>query len=251
MKKFLDNIATWATVISAVFLILGLLRAIFYFSPFGIPILTFIDLSEVFTTWFTQIIYVLLICSVISVLYPVLKYANISPTSYFVYYYFVVYITHIVSLGYLYFDLLRNVFGNYSEEWLHYTRFNYSILFVISMIFGFGSLSGIWDVIKVLRKKQINLEFNRVRGYTVVTLLVISGFIWSITLPIAIEMTTKDYIQVKLYGKSDTITTNDTLRYLGKTRNYIFLWDKKKRVAEIYKSDDFDRITFGTYDFKN
>ncbi|CAH0142382.1 hypothetical protein SRABI27_00312 [Pedobacter sp. Bi27] len=251
MKNVLDKLASWATLISAVFLILGLLRAIFYFSPFGIPILTFIDLSEVFTTWFTQIIYVLIICSIISVLYPVLKYANISPTSYFVYYYFAVYITHVVSLCYLYFDLLRNCFGNYSEEWLHYTRFNYSILFVISMIFGFGSLSGIWDVIKVLRKKQINKEFNRVRGYIVVTLLVISGFIWSITQPIGIEMTTKEYTQVKLYGKSDTITTNDNLRYLGKTRNYIFLWDKKKRVAEIYKADDFDRITFGTYNLRN
>jgi len=62
MKKLLDNIASWATIISASFLILGLLRAVFYFMPFGIPIYTFIDFGEIFTTWFPHSIYVGIIC---------------------------------------------------------------------------------------------------------------------------------------------------------------------------------------------
>lgn len=247
MKKFLDNIATWATVISAVYLILGLLRATFYYMPFGIPIYTFIDFGEIFTTWFPHSIYILIICSLLTFLYPVVDYFKPEHGGEFTYYFSSIYITHIASLFYIFFDLLLNSFGNHSAEWRVYTGMNYSILFIISAVFGFLSISGLWDMIAVLRKKKINDIFNRVRGFIIVTILIITAFVWSVTQPIGIEMTSKEYTKIILINDKDTLTTNENLRYLGNTRNYIFLWNKKEKRADVYKLQDYPKISFGRF----
>lgn len=166
----------------------------------------------------------------------------------FIYYFSIIYLVHLATLFYLICDLLLNLFGNHSEEWRSYTAMNYSILLFISGIFGLMSVSGLFDMIKTFRKKSINLEFNKARGIIIVSVLVFSAFVWSITEPIGIEMTGNDYTKVELLGEKDTVTTDGNLRYLGKTRNYIFIWNKKERKADIYKAEDFRKISFGRTD---
>lgn len=52
--------------------------------------------------------------------------------------------------------------------------------------------------------------------------------------------------EVVLYLEKDTITTNINYRYIGKTKNFVFFYNKNTKQADIYSAGSIKRITIGT-----
>ena len=59
-----------------------------------------------------------------------------------------------------------------------------------------------------------------------------------------------DKTYVTLVTDSTAIKTNTTLLYLGKTKAYVFLYDKKHRESRVMKVEDLKEIKYRNIDTK-
>lgn len=253
MKETLDRIASWTALISGTFFIVGIFRAmLYYYFPFGIPIHTYIEFSEIFTIWFPDTIYSCFGAAVFSLLTLVIwKLGADSKENY--YFIIVAHVLHIIAIFYAA-NACFNLMGSYSQQEWEFMRTPYTVIFVMSMICVFVPLAGLIFSIKVIYGRRSERELERNWTFALVSAFFVSVyvFLYSIYTPSTVEMSPDHAAQyVEIIGKQDTIRTNDNLRYIGKTRNYIFLWDKKMGKSRSPRLDDYPEISFSERPFDN
>lgn len=245
MKKWIDLIAQWAAVISGSFVFIGILRALLYYLPFHIPIHTYIDLSEVFTIWFPDTLFSVFGICIMAGVFLFTKYVPRESRLEFYYYHSMVYVFHAVALLYLYTDLLGNFYGNHSSEkhefllpfWLLISLLS---IMALPMLFG-----GAWRLYRSAVGKASDFQKSLLKTDVRINLgfLTFYLFWYFIYAPLGTQISSSNAgVSVELIGEKKVIRTDNSLRYIGKTRNYIFLWDKKSQTATIYTADQFPEI---------
>jgi hypothetical protein len=244
MKNIIDQIAKWGAVISGIFIFIGIWRAIFYYMPFNIAIHTYIDVGEVLTIWFPDTIFGIIILLILSISFPIIRLTKPRDQGYD-YVHISLYIVHILFLIYIFTDMGLNWYGRNSPEKLELIKLYYSIVMVFAMFNSFNLISGFIKALKIWRSRRNNsIEYSRIDAYTNVFFIMFYCFVISISEPLSTTMSSpKASLRMELKGDGKTITTNDTLRYVGKTRNYIFLWNKNTKASTIYPIEQFERIS--------
>lgn len=74
----------------------------------------------------------------------------------------------------------------------------------------------------------------------VVGFLISTGFAYKD----AYNLKNKSNFEVDFIYNNDTIQTNKTYQYLGRTKNYTFLYDRTKQEATVYANSDIKKIKF-------
>jgi hypothetical protein len=247
MKKYLDNIAQWSALISAFFLVFGLIRAWLYYLAFGISILTYIDLSEIFIIWFPDT----MITLVVTLAWAFLIYAvyELKPEDgeNYVYYNSIVYVAHFGALLFIVGDLVFNWFERNSGVKAHFNSNSpYLLLMCMTGIFGFFFfINGFINFVQAFRKREANdpVVINRGNGMINATFVAIYVFIFMIYEPIGTIRETPDaYTIVELKGEKQNFVSDSTNRYVGKTRNYIFISNIETGATTALPVSDYHEI---------
>ena len=249
MKKVFDILAQWAALISGSFFFIGIIRAILYYLPFRIPIHTYIDLSEVFTIWFPDTVFSLIFPMIFSLLIGFIYHVKHTDNREFYYYHFVIYLVHIACIVFLFANLIFNLSGSHSPEKMDFIRPYWIMLAIVSLL-GFPFMvRGIVRLLSFLRRPIHSNLTNMFRLDAIANMAFIMFYIFCYLIydPLATDITSKhtnERIEL-IRSEQDKVITDDNVRYLGKTRNYIFLWNKKSRNAEVYKAEQFNEIRIG------
>lgn len=228
------DIKEYLPLASAVFLILGALRLIFFYKFFGINIVSFIDLSEILTlsfSFFINCVFIALIFFIIFI--PSITDSQIKGIedrktgavallviiSFFVYFYFSIYD---VNKDYIIdFRVSKDTIG----------------AFVVVLLIAIFS-SRILPVIK----RRISYYFGyNVSANTSASLVSLLGMCILCVLQSrdsARDILLKkrpEHIEIKL--DSTLIKTSYSYRFIGKTKSYIFFYNTKTDVSDVYSLD--------------
>jgi len=119
----------------------------------------------------------------------------------------------------------------------------YSLLFS-GITVGFF-ISGLYRIIanhKKIRAGEVLVR--KANGIVLIIVLSINIFIYSIFFQLRtyIGMVPASVTYEINFTDNDKIVTDDNTRYLGKTKNYLFLFDKSTGTAIIYKNEDILNI---------
>jgi|GEM_PF-5793891 len=245
MKKVIDLIAQWAVVISGGFVFIGILRAILYYLPFKIPIHTYIDLSEVFTIWFPDTIFSLFGIFVILILVLFTRYVPEERKIEYYYYHAVVYLFHLASLFFLYTDLLFNIYGRHSGEKHEFIRPFWLLISLLSIFGATAMVGGVYRLIQSEKKQATPFQKQIVRTDIFINVALVSFYVfwYFVYEPLATEIASPvASTRIELVNDKGKISSSNSLRYIGKTRNYIFLWDKRTKASSILPVDQFTEI---------
>ncbi len=252
MRKYVDDLARWSVLIPSFFLIIGLVRGSLYFLTFGIPINNYIEVNDLFTMWFPETVYALGTLVLFAI---ILLSTRIIPTSglfkkpvptksYNVDQKSLVYIIHVLLIAFFIFDLKFNLFNRHTLTALRYVSITpYFIIMKLLIIVGIiASAAGILTNIVYFNGYRF---LNAVKILSLINWLLIFSYalVYSVYEPQIIELSaTKAYHKLTLISDHRVIESNDQLLYVGKTRNYFFLWNKKTHETRIYPASEFKEI---------
>lgn len=233
------SIIDYLPLASAVFLVLGALRLIFFYKFFGIDIVSFIDLSEVITlsfAFFINGVFALLIFLVVFI--PTITDAQIKGvedkktgatgwlmiSAFIIYSYFTMY----------------DIAGNYIVAF----RVNYDTLIMFAVIiFIFVFSSKILPIIKRNTFYYFGYDVNGNISAILVLFVSICALCVLQSRDSARDILFKkkpEYVEIKV--DSLLLKTNYTYRFVGKTRNYAFFYNTTTNICDVYSVEgDKDR----------
>lgn len=247
MKRYLDNIAQWSVIISACFLVFGLMRAWLYFLAFNISVLTYIDLGEIFTIWFPDTVITLIVTLVAGTFVFAIYDLKPQHKEYYQYFNVVVYFVHFCALVFIVGDLMFNWFGRNSSVKADFNRNSpYLPLMSLIGIFGFFSfISGVIKLVYTFKKQKSNDTIIISRGIGIINASFITAyvFVFMIYEPIGtIRENPEAFTIIELKGENQNFTSDSTNRYVGKTRNYIFISNIETGTSTVLPVSEFYEI---------
>jgi hypothetical protein len=213
---------------------LGIAKLIVYYRAFGIDIVQYLELSEVLILFFNDILMFFVFLAIISI--------------------FAIFGGHSVA------DEQREVIENvltHQNKWrrfLEYLKGNYAfVLFVLAVS---GSQTNRYFIVAlvvhyfayelnfVLRKRyntELSATYFNVGWF--VLIFVLMGFRRLETeIRLAKEGGRYNGTTLQLSKEESITTTDSTIAYIGKTKDYYYLYDKKKGNAVIIPSDKVERV---------
>lgn len=240
MKNFFDAVVKWAPAIIGMYILFAMLRALFYYAPFNIPIYSYVDLDEIFTVWFfPTIVYFTFFC--VPLIFLVFVFQVKPEDEDYLYYHLVPYILHALSCTFILYMLFSR-----NDASTTFAR-NSGLLGYSSLlsVFAVGFfISGLYHIISNYKKIRVGkVLIRKTNGVVLIVILSVNIFIFSIFLQLSTYIGMVPSVTYEIEFKdNEEIVTDDKVRYLGKTKNYFFLFDKSTGKAIIYKTEDILNI---------
>lgn len=251
--EYFKNFITIATVLSILALCIGFLQLEFFYLLFGINISNFIGVSEIITRSFSYLTWFFL---------------PLACSSYLVREFFVNYTN--ISTGKI--NDLNNLQKSRKIAFI-ILRFPLPVLFlyiiyisvihvlkisvnpIIELLIDFVSITAFFFMIGFLMTlKLYRSKFKYFQSESKFVGLRLFLLSYSVVIPIALIVSllfsffaltyVKDSTQTSIYFKDSTqINTNDSIKYLGKTDKFYFIFNRKSGVSSIYPAEEVKEIT--------
>lgn len=241
-------------ILSGSFVILGMIRSFVYYESFGVAITKYIDFGEIFTLWFFETI-----LSLLPILFGLLLFLlyYLSTPNYdegYNYRHSTPFLLYVITVFYYFFGIHKNAFSNYSEDLQHFilNSIGHQIAIILLIIGFVFFLYGVVGYFKTLRKRKTDKQnlFSKTNGTACIITITCCLYVYFIVLPQGLALTSDNPDKYILQFEDHTISTDDNLRYLNKTKNYIFLYDRCNNQTHIYKMEDIHKIVVETYSTK-
>lgn len=205
-------------------IILGVVNLTSYYYQFNLPILSYLSFTEIITLFLENIIYYLFLLVPGFMVLGIGKEKNNNSV--------------LLGLGVVYFIVFIIILINERLAFSGWKIYNGLLLLIVYVPSFF--------LIKLIRREIVK-EINRAKIYLyswAILFFVGSLFITSIVGFMNANDVKRHHIfsgtEIILMGK--TIISNDSLYFIGKTENYIFLYDEIKGGPIIYPIKDLDQI---------
>ncbi|HWK57195.1 MAG TPA: hypothetical protein VNQ80_07655 [Parapedobacter sp.] len=243
----ISRITSFIPIVSGSFVILGMIRSFVYYESFGVSITKYIDFGEIFTLWFFETILSLMPFAFGLLIFLLFYLSTPKYDSGYNYRHSTPYLLYSATLLYYIFGIRKNIFGNYTEGLQHFllNSIGHSIAFLFLLIGFVFFLFGMVSYFKTLNKRKRDGQelFSKTNGSMCIIMITCCLYIYFIVLPQGLALTSKNPDKYTLRFADRTISTDNNLRYLNRTKNYILLYDKSNNQTHIFKSEDVLEIT--------
>lgn len=244
----LDRFTKIAAVFSIVIVFLGFVNLFFYYKAFNIEIFEYLSVSEVITTsfsFFTSLVIVSIFSSLI--VWLILRTSWIyHPQKKVSYNYF-----FIISFLFVPLLILIKLIKVENVSVFQILSLLYEILFMsflFTSVFHTNYMSSLKDEKVVERKKIASVNSIKWTAIQVVILYFFLILLFKISFIKYKNITTST--STFFLSNDSMITTNDSIKYLGKTEGYYFLWNKNSKASTIYPASEIKRIELKPFEFK-
>lgn len=234
MKYFesIEQFTKFTAVFSVIIISLGFASLVIYYEYFGIDVFEYLVISEIITTAFSFLL-VLFVPILVSIYLvkdindfigarPKLR----KPLFHYRFTYFML-VTWIITIAGLF----------YKVEIAKYELLNRT-LELFFLVFIFSSL--FMPFLFVFEKASTG---TTVRSFWIAGILAFVFLLIVLSLKIKRVSNNKSGKTSTFYLANDsTITTNDSIKFLGKTQGYYFLWNKNSNTSTIYPASEIKKI---------
>lgn len=235
-----------AAVISIIIVSLGFMSLVVFYEFFHIDIFEFISISEIITTSFSLLL---------SLFIPIF-------ISFFI-------LQKLLLNGWMYRNNLKVLYHTLSTPFLKstilllaviiYVWFQlygifltrnsflieiFNIVFATSFLITSSLATMITAFLYFHRKRKIVILKTKI--IVLLAVIIFSLFFIVVTTNKALLLinSNQDKKTTFYLNNSSKIVTNDTIKYLGKTQDYYFLWNKKSEVSTIYPASEIVKIEY-------
>jgi len=248
MEKYLNNIAKWWVLITTAYIIIGLLKISLYYSAFGINIVTYCDLSEILTLWWPDAIFTLFFIILPLIFIVFLELVKTDDKENYHYYHFAPRLVFFLIIILILVRYILNLNG-LSEYRLSFIR--HSLNFILVIVVSFFALPVVLittiNYIRIYRRSKSHkfvYEYSKKGAYFCIAIAVFFSFMLSSIEIEAGDIDENAFEVVSFKSKADSIKSDNNIRLIGKTKNYIFFYDKKQELAIVYPMQDILKLTF-------
>jgi hypothetical protein len=245
LKRFFDGLLKYWVLIPVAYFGFGLLTMLLFYSPYGINVLKYIDLSEIFTVWFLYSTTALIYFLAVIFMFWFLKLVGTSSRGDYHYFHLLFNLLPILIWIFLILRYFVNIF-NIAPDSLFILRHsvNFILPFMICTLclisLTRSTYSTVKNIFKELYKKEktTHVELNAYLGFFLVAL-------FSFTIPVS-EFQAISYHNVaditKVYTKTDTISSDNDLVVVGQTKSFIIFFRKSTHSPKIISLKEVTKI---------
>lgn len=210
------------------FILLGFAKITSYYNQFHLPILEYLNFSEMITIFLGNIY----VYSALFMQFAIFFFLNHK------------HFRGSVTLIFLAFGLITLFNGLSGDFRFHNVAYIPEVIAIIVAVCAIVIKISMSSVITYLSSlDKTNIKFLTA-GFTILILLVISGFQGKFE---ANEVKKNHiYAGTTIINKNDTLNSNDKTYFIGKTNDYIFFYNEKDEDVKIYPIKEISAITYKT-----
>lgn len=241
LMKSIENFSKLAAAVSILLVIFGYLGLVLFYITFNIDVSSFISISEIITISFSFLITFLipLVISFFIMREWLIVFRN--QNSAFTNQYKGFYLNAVIILSLVFSGLI------FLEPFIN--LYNY-----LGFLINFLALIALYNIV-IHQLFKIILKSNKqaFKKYYMTEISKFTLIMYLLSAPLTLfyaygskftrVLLTKDSVKTKIYlNNNSVIVTNDTLKYLGKTEKYFFIWNKKSKTSTIYPVSEVSKF---------